>query len=57
LVILLFSIVVVIAIIPILIYLIIVKNGYLGLASRIGHLLILYIVLIIVKNSYLGLVA
>jgi hypothetical protein len=45
------------AIISMLVYLIIVKDGYLGLASRIGHLSILYIVSIIVKGSYLGSVA
>jgi hypothetical protein len=54
---LLFPIVVIIAIIPILVYPIIIKDGYLELASRIGYLPILYIVPIIVKDSYLGSVA
>jgi hypothetical protein len=46
--------VVIMAIVFILVYLIIVKDGYLGLVLRIGHLLVLYIVSIIVKNGYLG---
>jgi hypothetical protein len=50
----LFPIVVIMAIIPTLVYPIIVKNSYLGSASRTGHLPVLYIVLIIVKGSYLG---
>jgi hypothetical protein len=54
---LLFSIVIIMAIIFILIYPIIVKDSYLELVLRIGYLLVLYIVLIIVKSSYLGLVA
>jgi hypothetical protein len=49
--------VVAIAIISILVYLIIVKDGYLGLVFRTGHLPVLYIVLIIVKNGYLGSIA
>jgi hypothetical protein len=49
--------IIVVAIVSMLVYLIIVKDGYLGLASRIGHLLVLYIVPIMVKGSYLGLVA
>jgi hypothetical protein len=53
----LFPIVIVVAIIPVLIYLIIVKDGYLGLVSRIEYLPVLYIVLIIVKGGYLELVA
>jgi hypothetical protein len=51
---LLFPIIIVIAIIPILIYLIIVKDGCLGLVPRIGYLPILYIVPIIIKSGYLG---
>jgi hypothetical protein len=54
---LLFFIVIIIAIIPTLVYPIIVKDGYLGLVFRIGHLLVLYIVSIIVKDGYLGSVA
>jgi hypothetical protein len=57
LVVLLFSIVVVIAVIPALVYLIIIKDSCLELISRIGYLSILYIVSIIVKGSYLELVA
>jgi hypothetical protein len=57
LVVFLFSIVIIIAIIPIPVYPIIVKDGYLGLVSRIGHLPILYIVPIIVKDGYLRSVA
>jgi hypothetical protein len=54
---LLFSIVVVMAIISMPVYSIIVKDSYLGLVPRIGYLLVLYIVPIIVKGGYLGLVA
>jgi hypothetical protein len=49
--------VVVVAIVPALVYLIIVKDGCLGLVFRMGYLSVLYIVLIIVKGGYPGLVA
>jgi hypothetical protein len=50
-------IVIVIAIVSTPIHLIIVKDGYLGLVSRIGYLSVLYIIPIIVKGSYLESIA
>jgi hypothetical protein len=57
LVVLLFPIVIIRAVIPIPIYPIIVKDGYLGSVPRIGYLPVLYIVPIIVKGGYLGSIA